>query len=164
MSRSIISTICSQFPLMMGGISIFLLSFIKKQNIWWISLYIAGFIGNELLNRVLKPILQDHRPIPISSTDKYGMPSGHSQLAAYSLVFMSLLLRKKHYGYYDAIILLFIFLTIATMIQRVATKVHSLEQVIVGGLLGGGIGYILQKFASSIFARKEKSLIHKTDL
>jgi membrane-associated phospholipid phosphatase len=135
---------------MMGGISIFLLSFMEKQNIWWISLYIAGFIGNEFINRMLKPILQDPRPVPISPTDKYGMPSGHSQIAVYSLVFMTLVLREKHYGW----ILLLIFLTVATMAQRVITKVHSLEQVIVGGLLGGAIGYILHKFASSIFARK----------
>ena len=51
-------------------------------------------------------------------------------------------------------VLLFIFLTVATMAQRVITKVHSLEQVIIGGLLGGGIGYILQKFGSSTFVRK----------
>ena len=78
------------------------------------------------------------------------MPSGHSQLAAYSLIFMTLVLREKHY----AIILLFLGLTVATMAQRVITKVHSLEQVIIGGLLGGCIGYITYKFASSIFARK----------
>ena len=148
--KMILSTISSQIPFMMGAISVFLLSFSEKQNIWLVSLYIAGFIGNELLNRILKPIIQDPRPVPISPTDKYGMPSGHSQLAAYSLVFITLTLREKQYGW----IFLFIFMTIATMAQRVIARVHSLEQVIIGGLLGGGIGYFLQKFGSSIFVRK----------
>lgn len=150
MSLSTINAISSQFPFMMGGISVLLLAFLEKSNSWLIPIYIAGFIGNECVNRELKPILQDPRPVPISPTDKYGIPSGHSQIAVYSLVFMTLVLREKHYGW----ILLFIFLTVATMAQRVITQVHSLEQVIVGGLLGGVIGYIFQKFASSIFARK----------
>jgi len=138
-----INAISSQFPFMMGGISIFLLAFLEKsnRNSWWIPIYIAGFIGNEVLNRVLKQIIQEPRPVPISPTNIYGMPSAHSQLAAYSLVFITLVLREKHYGW----ILLFVFLTVGTMIQRVVTQVHSLEQVIVGGLLGGVIGYLLQK-------------------
>jgi membrane-associated phospholipid phosphatase len=132
---------------MMGGISILLLSFMEKQNVWFISLYIAGFIGNEFINRMLKLILQDPRPVPISPTDKYGMPSGHSQLAAYSLVFMTLVLREKHYGW----ILLFLGLTVATMAQRVIAQAHSLEQVIIGGLLGGGIGYIFYDLSKKIY-------------
>jgi membrane-associated phospholipid phosphatase len=131
---------------MMGGISVLLLAFLEKSNSWQIPVYIAGFIGNEVLNRVLKPMIQDPRPVPISPTDTYGMPSGHSQLAAYSLVFITLALREKHYGW----ILLFVFLTVATMAQRVITQVHSLEQVIVGGLLGGIIGYLLQKIGKKI--------------
>ena len=74
------------------------------------------------------------------------MPSGHSQLAVYSLVFITLVLREKHY----AIILLFSVLTVATMAQRVITKVHSLEQVIVGGLLGGVLGYIFHGLSKKI--------------
>lgn len=141
-----INAISSQFPFMMGGISVLLLAFLEKSNRWSIPIYIAGYIGNEVLNRVLKPILQDPRPVPISPTDKYGMPSGHSQLAAYSLVFITLVLREKHYGW----ILLFVFLTVATMAQRVITQVHSLEQVIVGGLLGGVIGYIFHGLFKNI--------------
>jgi len=136
-------------PFFMGFLSIGLLIFLQ-ENISVIFLYITGFIGNELLNRLLKPILQDPRPVPISPTDIYGMPSGHSQVAAFSLVFITLILREKYYGW----ILLFSFLTVATMAQRVITKAHSLEQVIIGGLLGGGIGYFLQKIGSSTFARK----------
>jgi len=139
-------------PFFMGFLSIGLLIFLQEKRL--LLFYVIGFIGNELLNRVLKPILQDPRPVSISSTDIYGMPSGHSQLAAYSLVFMTLVLREKRSGYYDAIILLFSVLTLATMAQRVVTKAHSLEQVIIGGLLGGGIGYFLQKIGSSTFARK----------
>lgn len=138
-------------PFFMGFLSIVLL-----QEKHLILFYVGGFIANELLNRVLKPIIQDPRPVPISPTNIYGMPSGHSQLAGYSLVFITLVLREKRSGYYGAIILLFLGLTIATMAQRVVTQVHSIEQVIVGGLLGGVLGYTFHRFASSIFARKQK--------
>jgi membrane-associated phospholipid phosphatase len=142
---NIIIHVAGNIPFFMGFLSIGLLIFL--QEIHLLLFYVGGFIANELLNRVLKPIIQDPRPKPISSTDIYGMPSGHSQLAVYSLVFMTLVLREKHYGYYDAIILLFLGLTVATMAQRVMIEVHSLEQVVIGGLLGGVLGYITYKFA-----------------
>jgi membrane-associated phospholipid phosphatase len=148
MNSSWILLYLENLPFLSGFLSIGLLIFL--QEIHLLLFYIVGFIANELLNRVMKPIIQDPRPVPMSSTDIYGMPSEHSQLAAYSLVFMTLVLREKHYGW----ILLFLGLTVATMAQRVITKVHSLEQVIIGGLLGGVLGYIFHKFASSMFARK----------
>lgn len=128
-------------PFFMGFLSIVLL-----QEKHLILFYVGGFIANEVINRVLKPILQDPRPVPISPTNIYGMPSGHSQLAVYSLVFITLVLREKHY----AILLLFSVLAVATMAQRVITKVHSLEQVIVGGLLGGVLGYIFHGLSKKI--------------
>lgn len=129
-------------PFFLCFISIGILIFVQEKNTLFF--FLGGFLLNELLNRVLKPWIRDPRPVPLSSTDKYGMPSGHSQLAAYSLVFMTLVLQEKHYG---AIILLFLGLTVATMAQRVITQAHSLEQVIIGGLLGGVLGYIFHKFA-----------------
>lgn len=135
----IILPVLGHLPAILFVLTIYILIFL--QEIQLLLFYIVGFIGNELLNRVLKPIIQDPRPVPISSTDIYGMPSGHSQLAAYSLVFMALVLQEKRYGYYGTIILLFLGLTVATMAQRVAIKAHSLEQVIIGGIVGGLLGY-----------------------
>ena len=137
--------ISGHIPFVMGFLSIGLLIFLQEKHL--LLFYIVGFIGNELLNRVLKPILKDPRPVPLSSTDIYGMPSGHSQLAVYSLVFMALVLQEKRYG---TIILLFLGLTVATMAQRVAIKAHSLEQVIIGGLLGGVLGYIFHGLSQKI--------------
>jgi membrane-associated phospholipid phosphatase len=129
--------ILGHLPAILFVLTIYLLIFL--QEIQLLLFYIVGFIGNELLNRGLKPILRDPRPKPLSSTDIYGMPSSHSQLAAYSLVFMTLLLQEKYYS--SAILLLFLVLTLMTMAQRVITKAHTVEQVIVGALLGGVLGY-----------------------
>ena len=129
-------------PIFLFFLSIYLLMYRSQENLTLLLFYVGGFITNELLNRVLKSILRDPRPVPLSSTDKYGMPSGHSQLAVYSLVFMSLVLQEKRYRYYGTIILLFSILTLATMMQRVLVKAHTTEQVIAGALLGGVLGYI----------------------
>lgn len=128
----------SNIPLFLFFLSIYFL----QENILILLFYVGGFIANELLNRVLKPIMKDPRPRPLSPTDKYGMLSSHSQLAAFSLVFMTLVLQEKYYVYAWQIILLFSVLTLVSMAQRIATKAHSLKQVIVGGLLGGVLGYI----------------------
>ena len=125
-----------QIPFFLCFLSIGLLISLKETFL--LLLYFGGFLANGLLNQYLKPIIQDPRPIPLSPTDKYGMPSGHSQLAAYSLVFITLTVREKYYG----IIFLFLFLTITTMTQRIVEKAHTLEQVIIGSLLGGFLGYI----------------------
>jgi len=134
-------------PFFMGFLSIGLLMGLSQEK-HLLLFYVIGYLANELLNRVLKPILKDPRPVPLSPTDKYGMPSGHAQLAAFSLVFMTLVLQEKHYGW--SIFLLLSLLTLATMTQRVITKAHSLEQVIVGGLLGGVLGYIFYVLGKKI--------------
>jgi membrane-associated phospholipid phosphatase len=116
----------------------FLSIFFLQENVRLLLIYVIGYLANELLNRVLKPIIRDPRPVPFSPTDKFGMPSGHAQLSAFSLVFMSLVLQEKRYAW----ILLFLCLTLVSMAQRVIIKAHTLEQVIVGALLGGVLGYL----------------------
>jgi membrane-associated phospholipid phosphatase len=145
-------------PIFLFFLSIYLLITISQENLTLLLFYIVGFITNELLTRVLKPWIRDPRPGPVSRplapTDKYGMPSGHSQLAAFSLVFMALVLQEKHYGYGWIIILLFLFLTLVSMVQRVVIKAHSIAQVIIGGLLGGGIGYLFYDLSKKIYKKK----------
>jgi membrane-associated phospholipid phosphatase len=71
------------------------------------------------------------------------MPSGHAQLSAFSLVFVSLVLQEIHYDYAGIILFLFLFLTLASMVQRVIIKAHSIAQVIVGAFVGGSLGFLL---------------------
>ena len=63
-----------------------------------------------------------------------GMPSGHTQQTAFALTIAYLFSKKN---LYQSIILL-----ILTAIQRYIFKNHTIIQLIVGGILGVGLGYI----------------------
>ena len=77
----------------------------------------------------------------------YGMPSGHSQNAAFfsSYVILNLLNNPfsnsvKIYG-----TIIFISLAIGIMYSRVILKCHTVQQVIAGGLIGSALGAVYFK-------------------
>ena len=81
------------------------------------------------------------------SSTSYGMPSGHSQNAAFfsSYVILNLLNNPftnsvKIYG-----TVIFISLSIGIMYSRVILKCHTVQQVIAGGLIGSVLGSIYFK-------------------
>lgn len=80
--------------------------------------------NNIILNNILKNTLCINRP----NGYNYGMPSGHSQ-------FMGLIL----FLYPNIFILI---LTILIMIQRVYKNYHSINQIIVGFLVGYFFGLL----------------------
>lgn len=114
----------------------FFIVFMKKY-LWgfWI------FLGvNELLIWILKRTFCQKRPQPISDNpndfDYYGMPSGHSQHAAFSLMYLFLLID-------NAIALIALgFMCFVVMYQRVATKRHTIAQIAVGAIFGLTFGYV----------------------
>ena len=151
-------TVGSYGPVILGISSIFFLR--DKHNL--VFYYIIGFGMNALLNLVLKGIIQ--MPRPTEDTDRFnlalthgrrflfksgipydvfGMPSGHAQSALYSSTFIYLSLRKLNllYGY--------LFVSLLTISQRIVFTYHTLFQVIVGGLVGTGVGYIVYYMARS---------------
>ena len=75
------------------------------------------------------------------STDIYGMPSGHSQHALYSVVFIHLVLKNTN------ITLLYILISLATLYQRVKYRNHYIIQVIVGGIIGSILAYYMYMYA-----------------
>lgn len=111
--------------------------------------YLLGLPFNSILNYVLKGMIQDPRPskdtelIKIAlhngkrvGHDVYGMPSGHTQNAFYSIAFIHFTF--KNYGLTFCAILL----GLLTMYQRVKYNNHTIYQVIVGAMVGSFVGYM----------------------
>jgi len=91
---------------------------------------------------ILKNYINDPRPVdstPFLSSEHFrkkvnGMPSGHAQLTAYSLVLAYLL---SHKNLYQSLALFFI-----TIYQRYIYKNHTIPQLFVGSIIGIIVGYL----------------------
>jgi membrane-associated phospholipid phosphatase len=132
-----------------GPYILFLLSllFVFPQKILFLYT-ILGFIANQSINSTFKHVFKQERPsntfvhftpsghivdIPVnkmSDTDKYGMPSGHSQTVWFLTTFLYLALKTTW------ITLLFASIACITSIQRVVYKNHTFTQVFVGACFG----------------------------
>jgi membrane-associated phospholipid phosphatase len=124
--------------------------------------YIIGYYANILLNKTLKEWYREPRPknlIKFLHSEKYtdiyrtyGMPSGHGQRAFYSLMYLYLC----PYAFREKPTVLFIVSIIAlfTMLQRVNYHYHTINQVIVGGLVGSLFAYLV------IWTRKQILPLH----
>lgn len=147
-----------------GGFGPIILLFLSWYLLWDNSrlffYYTIGFFIDNIFNLFLKGIFQQPRPsedvkkfnlalshgkrfifkngIPY---DMFGMPSGHTQCVIFSTTFIYLALRKMNLLY------IYLFISILTMLQRISFKFHTLLQVIVGGLVGIGTGFIMHYLA-----------------
>ena len=87
-------------------------------------------------------------PAKVSST--FGMPSGHSQLAWFTVVFIALWLkqyykrklknRNNKIKYYIGVSTL-IIIGLAISYSRIIFGCHTIQQVVIGGLIGIGIAF-----------------------
>ena len=153
-------------PVILYFLSIYLLW--NSHNLFFY--YNVGIFVNAILNLVLKGIIQQPRPSEDPKTfnlalthgkrflfkdgmphDIFGMPSGHSQSSLFSTIFIYLSFRKTNLLY------VYSFISLLTMCQRVIYKYHTILQVIVGSLVGGGFGYFVY------FLAREKIRGHITE-
>lgn len=131
----------------------------------FLALYLAGFGFNYLINILLKSILKQPRPNENEALfnihvlhhkhigiDRYGMPSGHAQMAFFSTIFVYLSLHSHKYINY--ILLLFIIITLITCSQRVVFNEHTITQVLVGAIVGSIVAYIFFNFSTSLITGK----------
>ena len=125
--------------------------------------YQVGFFTCAILNLVLKGIFKQPRPsedpkefnLAIKNGhrfifkngiphDIFGMPSGHTQSIFFSIIFVYLALKDK-----KTIIIVYLFIGLITIFQRVLFKQHTVLQVVagamVGVLFGGFIYYMAQQ-------------------
>jgi membrane-associated phospholipid phosphatase len=145
-------------PFILFFISIFLLR--NKNNLLFY--YVVFFVIGLLINLILKGLIQEPRPsidtktfnLMMKNKDRYiykhgipydifGMPSGHSQSVLFSTIFIYLSLRDIK------VLVLYLFIDIITLIQRVVYNHHTLKQVIVGSIVGCLMGYVAFKFAQT---------------
>jgi len=153
---TILKKIGQNGPLLLLIFTIFLLR--NKYN--FLFYYILFLIINLLVNIVLKGIIQQPRPSIDTKTfqkmmknkerfiykhgipyDIFGMPSGHSQSVLMSTIFIYLSLRDIK------VFILYLFVTLITLTQRVIDNHHTVLQVICGSIIGILLAVVAYKMA-----------------
>tara|TARA_Y100000992_G_scaffold203917_1_gene139245 strand:+ start:104 stop:658 length:555 start_codon:yes stop_codon:yes gene_type:complete len=110
------------------------------------------------LNAILKLLIKQPRPNrskkininDVKQSKTYGMPSGHAQIVANNLVYLSMLANNKIITTISSIIALL------TLYQRYVFRMHTKSQLAYGALLGGTTGYIFFKLYSYVENREDK--------
>lgn len=142
---------------------------LSRSPIRLLGAYCIGQLCSSVINYGAKGLIKQPRPsnetvhyftwdsfedrFRKSSTmgvQEYGMPSGHAQSVFFSLVFIHYALKN------DWLTFLYFCLAIITAVQRVIYKNHSIEQVIAGGIVGGGVGYLAWVYLPSWVGRLER--------
>ena len=129
--------------------SIFLL-FVIKYNVKNTIFYILGYYLCDKINFLLKKIIKQPRPfedINIFNNKKkiyihnninmYGMPSGHALYTTYSTIYINNILKNK------IITFIYCIITLICINQRLIYKNHTIQQIVVGGILGIFIAYFI---------------------
>jgi membrane-associated phospholipid phosphatase len=120
-----------------------------------LSIYIIGYVINMNLNKLLKQVIRDPKPIQ-NNEYKYRMPSGHSQCTIYSVVFIYFILFHSSYKTLKsfklkAIVFLFYLLILFNTINCcLLYNYHTISQVIIGTIVGGIVGWFIYKLHDKI--------------
>jgi membrane-associated phospholipid phosphatase len=113
-------------------------------------LYITFFIINAYLNRVLKLLIREPRPIGnilfnnsenTKESEQYGMPSGHAQSVAFTTMFLYLFTKPPNMY----LIMGAFFIGVITLYQRYKYKRHSVSQLLVGTTVGALVAALCNK-------------------
>lgn len=118
--------------------------------------YLFSLILSLFLNRAIKNCVQQKRPpeCPKFLRRSFGMPSGHTQTASFATAFVWQSVSKMQK-------LILAALVLATMVQRVVSRAHTVAQVCVGLLVGSLLGVVTSRVASNpkvlpnVFFRRE---------
>jgi len=119
--------------------------------------YFLGYFVSIYLNIWLKNIIKDPRPKPFykfldnestkkDTQQKYGMPSGHSQNAFYSIVYLYM-----YFGSFYPWILICLGVGILTILERWLFRNHTLFQLCIGALIGSALGYIIFTIQTEVY-------------
>lgn len=151
---------------MTGFLGPIILLLINIVELWNQRVYFRGYIGfiglNTLLNQVLKKWIKQERPkmnemVGRHKKDGYGMPSAHAQSVMFSVIYLFLV--NGSYVW----LMVGLSICIVTIYQRWSTKMHTMEQLIVGSLIGAGfsiIAYqITYEWIHSLYREKSNMII-----
>ena len=149
-----------------------LISYFTSGNIDWLMLSGANLLNNSinffLKNIIFTPLI-GHKKWPVfgygtrpkgakhcgtfvkpnsnGTPGTYGMPSGHAQTAMFFSAYIILHLINSNYNNVTkkSGIAFFSILGIMIMYSRIYFKCHTIQQVLVGGLIGGTLGVLYFK-------------------
>jgi hypothetical protein len=91
--------------------------------------FLFFYVMNTMLNDWLKTTIREPRPVELSD-ETYGMPSYHAQMVFYGICFFYQVKRSVFWT------LLLLFIAGVTLYQRWKDKYHSVEQLMVGSVIG----------------------------
>lgn len=125
--------------------------------------FFVGIILSELVNYVLKHLIQEPRPMSRATYyTEFGMPSSHSQLVWFFSTYVALFLFLKLYSSNNAnssienltkiLIVSGCFLMAALVsFSRVYLQYHTVIQVIAGAIIGSILAIIWFTFTNCVF-------------
>ena len=101
-------------------------------------MFFIGLVASHEFAKILKKVIKQPRPdgAPLSS---YGMPSDHSQFVAFTAVYLFQVLVARQGIRKSALILTTLSMGLtcfAVFYSRLYLRAHTVEQVVVGALLG----------------------------
>lgn len=107
--------------------------------------YILFFILNRIINQYLKKLLKGNRPSHPKkylesdkfSKNKYGMPSGHSQITFFSIAYCYFVTKK-----FIPWILLLLIIGMILVYERYFFRNHTMKQLVYGMVIGVTFGFI----------------------
>jgi len=128
-------------PFILFGITIWVL----RTQPPYLGGYVFFVVLNSLLNNVLKLWIKEERPnkngVALRHiTEGYGMPSAHAQSTFFSISFLYLVTQSVTW------LIIGCFIGALTLYQRWKFKMHSVEQLGIGAIVGIGfsiLGYQL---------------------
>ena len=120
----------------------------------YLYIFIIGVILNNSLNEILKYLIKQPRPSnPKSYIDDkfitgphiFGMPSGHAQTTSFAIIFLYLTQRKinTQLPLYNIWLPLSVFIYILTVYQRWSFRRHTIEQLVIGTIVGATFAQII---------------------
>ena len=126
-------------PTLLWLISIFVLYKLPS----YLGMFLIGSVASILINYLLKGLIKQPRPNQdaflqtierqyrgIVGFGRYGMPSGHTQLAVFITTYVCLATKNVY------ITLIYIIICIIVMYQRVKYDFHTITQVVAGAVTG----------------------------
>lgn len=138
-------------PLFMVAFSLLLLKSYPKYFV----LFLLGSFMNAIVNYLLKGLIAQPRPDDdkvelekayrkILDFNRFGMPSGHTQIAFFTTVFVYLATQDIR------VLVGFFILSLIVVFQRVHYKHHFLSQTMVGALVGSLLGWLTFQYGLKI--------------
>tara|TARA_B000000557_G_scaffold264746_1_gene271441 strand:- start:57 stop:671 length:615 start_codon:yes stop_codon:yes gene_type:complete len=147
------------------GISIISKYYFSKQGLLLTLSFSVFTLLNQMFNGALKRIVMQARPtnqiniVPhdANTHPRMGMPSGHAQSVAFSLMFLFRSVESTFLRVIGAI------MTFLTLLQRITYRKHTKLQVLVGFTLGSLMGYVGYESHKWLKATFESLKIDLTD-